>query len=77
MIKQATLKNGLVHTYSTTKHSIKQVETGIEYDDAYDLPDSGYTYEETENYTTEYLIGQREKLEQQLDNLQQEDSKDE
>lgn len=77
MIKQVTLKNGLVHTYSTTKHSIKQVETGFEYDDAYDLPDSGYTYEETENYTTEYLIGQREKLEQQLDNLQQEDSKDE
>ena len=77
MIKQVTLKNGLVHTYSTTKHCIKQVKTGIQYEEAYDLPSAGHTYEEAEDYTYEYKQSQREKLEQQLDNLQQEDSTDE
>lgn len=77
MIKQVTLKNGLIHTYSTTKHCIKQVETGEQYEEAYDAPIAGFTYEEAEDYTYEYKEAQREKLEQQIENLQQEDSTDE
>ena len=36
-----------VHTYSDTGMKILQVETGIVYDDALDVPTSGYTYTET------------------------------
>lgn len=42
-------KNGvvLIHTYSDTG-SIRQIETGIIYDEAYDIPNT-YTYEEVED----------------------------
>ena len=36
-----------VYTYSDTGMKILQVETGIVYDDALDVPTSGYTYTET------------------------------
>lgn len=37
-----------VHTYSDTGMKILQVETGIVYEDALDVPESGYTYTETD-----------------------------
>ena len=42
-------KNGvnLTHTYSDSGNYIKQVETGIIYDEAYDIPNR-YTYVETD-----------------------------
>lgn len=57
MIKQELFKeqsNGvkLYRTYSDKNFKIKQIETGIIYDDAIDLEESTYTYEET-NYTIE------------------------
>lgn len=36
------------HTYSDTGYRIRQVETGIVYDDAVDPLSSSYTYEETD-----------------------------
>ena len=47
-------KNGLginlYRTYSDENKIIKQIETGNEYDEAIDVENSGYTYEETEKY---------------------------
>ena len=42
-------KNGvkLIHTYSDKHNYIRQLETGIKYNEAYDIPDK-YTYEETD-----------------------------
>jgi len=37
-----------VHTYSDAGMKILQVETGIVYEDALDVPTSGYTYTETD-----------------------------
>jgi len=37
-----------VHTYSDTGMKILQIETGIVYEDALDIPTSGYTYTETD-----------------------------
>lgn len=37
-----------VHTYSDAGMKILQVETGIVYEDALDVPESGYTYTETD-----------------------------
>lgn len=37
----------LVHTYSDEHKKIRQIETGIVYDDAIDIPNR-YTYEETD-----------------------------
>ena len=37
----------LVHTYSDEHKKIRQIETGIIYDDAYDVPNR-YTYKETD-----------------------------
>ena len=37
-----------VHTSSDTGMKILQVETGIVYEDALDVPTSGYTYTETD-----------------------------
>lgn len=51
MIKQEKVKIGnreLLHTYSDTKHYILQVETNVEYDEAYDVIPCRYTYTETE-----------------------------
>lgn len=47
MIITETLENGLIHTYSDNGMKIRQ-ETGIVYDDAIDVPNSGHTYTETD-----------------------------
>lgn len=47
MIKQETLENGLVKTYSDSNKYIVQNETGIEYTEAVDVPNK-YTYTESE-----------------------------
>ena len=38
----------LYRTYSDANVKIMQVETGLVYDEAIDIEDSGYTYTETE-----------------------------
>lgn len=38
----------LIRTYSDENFKIRQVETGIVYDEAVDVKNSGYTYEETD-----------------------------
>ena len=38
----------LIRTYSDANFKIRQVETGILYDEAIDVKNSGYTYEETD-----------------------------
>lgn len=38
----------LYRTYSDEDFKIKQVQTGYIYDEAIDVADSGYTYEETD-----------------------------
>lgn len=50
MLKQEKVKIGereFLHTYSDTKHYILQVETNVEYDEAYDVIPCRYTYTET------------------------------
>ena len=47
MIKQETLKNGLIRTYSDQNKYIIQVETGIEYAEAIDIPNK-FTYIESD-----------------------------
>lgn len=49
-------KNGvkLIHTYSDEHNYIRQLETGIIYDGAYDIPNK-YTYEETDEKIEEEL----------------------
>ena len=37
-----------IHTYSDAGMKIRQNETDIVYDDAMDVPESGYTYTETD-----------------------------
>ena len=51
MIKQEKVKindKELLHTYSDKGFYILQVETGVTYDDAYDVIPCRYTYLETE-----------------------------
>ena len=51
MIKQEKVKIGnreLLHTYSDNNKYILQVETNVEYDEAYDVIPCKYTYTETE-----------------------------
>ena len=45
-----TRKDGvkLYRTYSDENYRIRQIETGIVYDEAIDVEDAPYTYEETE-----------------------------
>lgn len=45
-----TRKDGvsLYRTYSDAGYMIRQVQTGAEYDEAIDVADAPYTYEETE-----------------------------
>lgn len=45
-----TLEDGtkLFRTYSDSGYKIKQVETGIVYDEAIDIENAPYTYEETD-----------------------------
>lgn len=42
------MRDDRVYTYSDAGMKILQVETGIVYEDALDVPDSGYTYTETD-----------------------------
>lgn len=51
-IKKETLENGLIRHYSDGGKMLKQVETGILYDEAVDLATSEYTYTECEEYNT-------------------------
>ncbi len=49
MIKTELLKDGaLIRHYSDNGVKLKQVETGILYDEAIDIAPCQYTYEETE-----------------------------
>ena len=51
MIKQEEViirGNKFIHTYSDKNMYLLQVETGIKYDEAYDVIPCRYTYEETE-----------------------------
>lgn len=45
-----TRKDGvnLYRTYSDENYKIRQIETGAIYDEAIDVENAGYTYEETE-----------------------------
>lgn len=47
MIRTET-RDDRVYTYSDAGMKILQVETGIVYEDAMDVPESGYTYTETD-----------------------------
>ena len=56
----------LIHTWSDENFYIRQIETGIEYAEAYDIDVNGFPrfdYAETEN-----LIEQEEELEEPIDN---------
>ena len=48
--EEYTCNNGvvLIHTYSDKNVYIRQIETGVLYGEAYDLPNK-YTYEETDD----------------------------
>ena len=48
MIKTETCTDGLVYTYSDVGKKIQKVGTDEIYDTAIDLPNAGYTYEETD-----------------------------
>ena len=48
MIIQELINNNLAYTYSNKGMKIKQVETGIIYDEAVDTLPCRYTYEETD-----------------------------
>ena len=39
--------NDRVHTYSDAGLKILQIDTGVVYEDALDIPESGHTYTET------------------------------
>lgn len=49
MIKRELFADNLYRTYSDEGFKIRQVETGIVFDDALDLESANYTYEETED----------------------------
>lgn len=50
MIRQIPAEGyeNLVYTYSDEQFKIRQIETGIVYDTAYDVAPCRYTYEETD-----------------------------
>ena len=48
MIIQTLINNNFAHTYSNKGVKIKQIETGIIYDEAVDTLPCRYTYEETD-----------------------------
>lgn len=48
--------NQLRHTYSSNNKYIKQVETDAIYDQAYDLLDREFTYEETDTVIPEEFL---------------------
>lgn len=47
MLKTEILDNNLIRHYSDENFKIKQIETGIIYDEAIDVMPCRYTYEET------------------------------
>ena len=51
--------NGFIHTYSDEKYRIKQVETGLIYDDAMDIEKKEYveTEEKIEEMVMPNMIG--------------------
>ena len=54
MIKReyyTTREDGVVlyRTYSDTNHKLRQLETGVIYDEAIDVESAKYTYEETDD----------------------------
>ena len=51
--------NGFIHTYSDEKYRIKQVETGLIYDDAMDIEKKEYveTEEKIEEIAMPNMIG--------------------
>ena len=56
MIKQEKIKIGnrkLLHTYSDNNKYILQIETNVEYNDAYDVIPCRYTYKETDKLIEE------------------------
>ena len=56
MIKQEKIKIGnrkLLHTYSDSNKYILQIETNVEYNDAYDVIPCRYTYKETDKLIEE------------------------
>lgn len=48
MLKTEILENNLIRHYSDENFKIKQIETGIIYDEAIDVMPCRYTYEETD-----------------------------
>lgn len=44
----------LRHTYSTEKKYIRQVETNAIYDEAYDVLERDFTYEELDEFIPQY-----------------------
>lgn len=48
MLKTEILDNNLIRHYSDENFKIKQIETGIIYDEAIDVMPCRYTYEETD-----------------------------
>ena len=48
MIKTETRTDGLVYTYSDVGKKIQKIGTDEIYDTAIDMPNAGYTYEETD-----------------------------
>ena len=52
MIKQEILESGLIRTWSDAGYYLVQVETGIEYAEAIDVPNK-YTYTESDRKVEE------------------------
>lgn len=50
MILSEILKDGRIRHYSDSNLKIRQIETGIIYEDAVDNQPCPYTYEETDSY---------------------------
>ena len=48
MIRKELYGDNLYRTYSDEDYKIRQIETGIIFDDALDTEDSEFTYEETD-----------------------------
>ena len=48
MIKRELFGDNLYRTYSDEGYKIRQIETGIIFDDALDTQDVNFTYEETD-----------------------------
>ena len=56
MIKTEMIGENLIRHYSDSQYRIRQVETGIVYDDAVDVYPCPYTYEETNEPMTQETV---------------------